>query len=53
MFETKVVLKNQYDEIICELEKDGMWYKFPVDFAKHPCLDIGDEYRIEEIESEV
>ena len=50
MFETKVVLKNQHDEIICELEKDGMWYKFPIDFAKHPCLDIGDEYRIEEIE---
>ena len=29
MFETKVVLTNKYGEIVCELEKDGYFYKFP------------------------
>ena len=52
-FETKVVLTNKYGEIVCELEKDGYFYKFPMDFAKNPLLDIGDEYKVEEIETEV
>ena len=52
-FETKVCLVNQYDEVICELEKDGYFYKFPMGFDRNPLLDIGDEYKVVEIETEV
>lgn len=57
MFEKKVVLMrmdgNTEISIVCELEKDGYYYKFPIDFAKEPLLDIGDEYKVVEIETEV
>lgn len=56
-FETKVVLMRMYGDIgidiVCELERDGFFYKFPMDFVKHPLLDIGDEYKVVEIETEV
>ena len=56
-FETKVVLMRMYGDteidIVCELEKDGFFYKFPMGFAKMPLLDIGDEYKVMEIEVEV
>lgn len=56
-FETKVVLMRMDGDIeidvVCELEKDGYFYKLPMDFAKNPLLDIGDEYKVEEIETEV
>lgn len=52
-FETKVCLVNQYDEVVCELEKDGCFYKFPMGFAKNSLLDIGDKYKVVEIETEV
>ena len=34
-------------------EKDGYFYKFPMGFARNPLLDIGDEYKVVEIETEV
>ena len=56
-FETKVVLMRMDGDIeidiVCELEKDGYFYKFPMDFAKNPLLDVGDEYKVVEIEMEV
>lgn len=52
-FETKVCLVNRYGEVVCELEKDGYFYKFPMNFAKNPLLLVGDEYKVEEIETEV
>ena len=52
-FETKVCLVNEYDEIVCELERDGMWYVLPRDFSKNFLLDIGDTYKVVEIETEV
>lgn len=56
-FEKRVVLMrmdgNTEIDIVCELEKDGYFYKFPTDFAKNPLLDIGDEYKVVEIETEV
>ena len=54
-FETKVCLVNMYGEVVCELEADGCYYKFPVDadFVQNPLLDIGDEYKVMEIEMEV
>lgn len=56
-FEKRVVLMrmegNTEIEIVCELEKDGYFYKFPMDFAKNPLLDIDDEYKVVEIETEV
>ena len=56
-FEKRVVLMrmdgNTEIDIVCELEKDGYFYKFPMDFAKNPLLDIGDEYKVVEIETEV
>ena len=52
-FETKVCLVNKYNEVVCELEADGCFYKFPVDFVQNPLLDIGDEYKVMEIETEV
>ena len=52
-FETKICLVNKWDEVVCELEKDGFFYKFPMGFAKNPLLDIGDEYKVVEIETEV
>ena len=53
MFETKVCLVNKYDEVVCELEKDGYFYKFQMGFARNPLHDIGDEYKVVEIETEV
>lgn len=56
-FEKKVVLMrmegNTEIAIVCELEKDGYYYKFPVKFAEEPLLDVGDEYKVMEIETEV
>ena len=56
-FEKKVVLMKMYGDIelaiVCELEKDGYYYRFSKDFAKEPLLDIGDEYKVVEIETEV
>lgn len=56
-FETKVVLMRMDGDIeidvVCELERDGYFYKFPMGFAKNPLLDIGDEYKVVEIEMEV
>ena len=52
-FETKVCMVNAYDEIVCELEKDGCFYKFPMGFTKNLLLDVGDEYKVVEIEMEV
>lgn len=52
-FETKVVLVNKWDEVVCELVEDGYFYKFPMDFVRNPLLDVGDEYKVREIEVEV
>ena len=52
-FETKVCLVNEYGDVVCELEKDGCYYKFPMNFAKNLLLYIGDEYKVVEIEMEV
>lgn len=48
-FETKVCLVDKYNEVVCELEKDVFFYKLPKGFL----LDIGDEYKVMEIEMEV
>ena len=50
-FETKVVLVNQYDEIVCELVKGLYWYNLPAGEAL--LLAVGDEYKVKEIEVEV
>ena len=56
-FEKRVVLMRMYGDIelaiVCELEQDDYFYRFPKDFAKKPLLDIGDEYKVVEIETEV
>ena len=52
-FETKVCLVNKYNEVVCELEENVWFYKFPMDFAKNPSLNIGDKYKVMEIEMEV
>ena len=52
-FETKVCLVNKYGEVVCELEEDVWFYKFPMDFAKDPSLNIIDKYKVMEIEMEV
>ena len=48
-FKTKVCLVNKYNEVVCELEEDGFFYKLPKGFL----LDIGDEFKVMEIETEV
>ena len=48
-FETKVCLVDKYNEVVCELEKDVFFYKLPKGFL----LDVGDEYKVVEIEMEV
>lgn len=48
-FETKVWLADKYNELVCELEADGFFYKLPKGFL----LDIGDEFKVVEIETEV
>lgn len=48
-FETKVCLVDKYNEVVCELEEDGFFYKLPKGFL----LDIGDEFKVMEIETEV
>lgn len=50
-FESKVCLVDKYGEIWCELIKDGMFWKLPPEAAGFR-LDIGDEFHIEEFESE-
>lgn len=56
-FEKKVVLMRMYGnteiDVVCELENDGYFYKFPMDFVKNPLLEVGDEYKVVEIETEV
>ena len=51
-FETKVVMTNECGEVVFELVKDGMFYKLPTE-ASGLLLDIGDVYKVEEIETEV
>ena len=48
-FETKVCLVDKYNEVVCELEEDVFFYKLPKGFL----LDIGDEFKVVEIETEV
>ena len=48
-FETKVCLVDKYNEVVCELEEDVFFYKLPRDFL----FDVGDEYKVMEIEIEV
>ena len=48
-FATKVCLVDKYNEVVCELEEDGFFYKLPKGFL----LDIGDEFKVVEIETEV
>ena len=31
-FETKVCLVDKYNEVVCELEEDGFFYKLPKGF---------------------
>ena len=50
-FETVVELQNQYGETVCELEFDGNYYELPKGF-KLDNLDIGDVYRVVEVERE-
>ena len=45
----KVCLVDKYNEVVCELEEDGFFYKLPKGFL----LDIGDEFKVMEIEMEV
>lgn len=52
-FQTKVCLVNKYGEVVCELERDGGWYVIPRNKVGGLLLDIGDEYRVEEVEFEV
>ena len=54
-FETKVCLVNKYGDVVCELEKAGddcFFYKFPREVLG-TLLDVGDEYKVVEIETEV
>lgn len=54
-FETKVCLVNAYGDVVCELEKAGddcFFYKFPREILV-TLLDVGDEYKVVEIETEV
>lgn len=53
-FKIVAILVNQYNEIVCELEKSdsGMYYKLPDDITKLLLLD-GDEFRVKELEVEV
>ena len=48
-FETKVCLVDKYNEVVCELEEDVFFYKLPKGFL----LDVGDEFKVAEIEMEV
>ena len=47
-FETKVCLVDKYDEVVCELEEDGFFYKLPKGFL----LDVVYEFKVMEIEAE-
>lgn len=52
-FETKVCLVDAYGDIVYELKKDGdFFYKFPKEVLGM-LLDVGDVYRVVEIETEV
>ena len=52
-FETKVCLVNEYGEVVYELKKDGdFFYKFPKEVLGM-LLDVGDVYKVEEIEMEI
>ena len=52
-FEDQVWLVNQYDEKVVQLEYDGYgYYQLPKGF-RLDTLDIGDVYKVIEVESEV
>ena len=52
-FRNTVVLIDKYDSIVCELEPDGSGYwKIPTGAVGDYPLDIGDVFRVEEIETE-
>ena len=53
-FERRVVLVNQYDEILYELETvDGYFYRIPKEMSAVGLMDVGDVYTVKEIEVEV
>ena len=53
-FETKCVLVDKYDEIVCDLEKSegDMYYKLPDDITNLLLMD-GDVFRVKEVETEI
>ncbi len=54
-FKTEVCLVNKYGDFICRLERDGGYWKVPAEWVNDmtTLLDIGDEYKVVEIETEV
>lgn len=53
-FETKVCLIDKYDNVVCELERDGGgFYVIPRNMCSSILFDIGDEYHVDEIDFEV
>ena len=54
-FETKVCMVNEYDEIVCELERVrgyGDYYRLPKEVL-WDYMFVGDKFEIKEIETEV
>ena len=47
-----VVLVDSNGVIVCELEHDGMFYYVPKEWRDDFPLDVGDVYRVIEIETE-
>lgn len=54
-FERRMVIMNQYDEVVCELENVGGLWRVPTEEQPNLCnyLDEGDVYRVVCIETEV
>ena len=52
-FENQVWLVNKYGDLVVKLERDGSFWRIPKSAISSLLLDIGDEYRVEEIESEI
>ena len=50
----KVVIKNKYDEIVCELESTGMFYRVKNGECEllTKLLEVGDTFKVVETEEE-
>ena len=47
---SKVVMENKYGEICCELVYDGGYWRFPDAYDTDYPFEIGDAFRIVEVE---